>query len=223
VANNVEETRDSIGQDKVLIGASSNSSSSSYLSPHISLMARGSKVTPTLEPNISCDDEEEDDDVAALRKKGEIVFHAIGKKKIACSKFVEILVVAIESKKIIDKLQSHDEEQEETIENLHSLANDFKRALLEEQTTDEALEEIFSLELSRVKETHDRALEVANDLKFKNEKLAFVNAKLLEDVEHLKNGSRDVESVLTKLTESHEQLKASYLKRVFQVAFSSFG
>jgi hypothetical protein len=36
------------------------------------------------------------------------------------------LVFAIESKKIIDELQSHDEEQEETIENIHSLANDFK-------------------------------------------------------------------------------------------------
>ena len=55
-------------------------------------------------------------------------------------------------------------------------------------------------------------LEVANDLKLKNDKLVFVHANLLEDFEHLKNGSRDVESVLTKLTKSHEQLKASYLK-----------
>jgi hypothetical protein len=66
--------------------------------------------------------------------------------------------------------------------------------------------------LSRVKETHDRALGVANYLKLKNDKLVFVNAKLLEDVEHLKNVSRDIESVLTKLIESHEQLKVSYLK-----------
>ena len=49
-------------------------------------------------------------------------------------------------------------------------------------------------------------------MKAKNDNLVFVHAKLLEDFEHLKNGSRDVESVLTKLTESHEQLKASYLK-----------
>jgi hypothetical protein len=94
-------------------------------------MARDSNVTPSLKPTICSDNEEEDDDVASLRKKGEIVFQAIGKKKIACSNFNEILVVSIESKKIIDELQSHDEEQEETIENLHSLANDFKRALLE--------------------------------------------------------------------------------------------
>jgi hypothetical protein len=42
------------------------------------------------------------------------------------------LIIAIESKKIIDELQSYDEERGETIENLHSLANNFKRALLEE-------------------------------------------------------------------------------------------
>jgi hypothetical protein len=92
-------------------------------------MARDSKVTPSLEPTISSDNEEEDDDVASLRKKGEMVFHAIGKKKIACSNFVEILVVAIESNKIIDELLYHDKEQEETIENLHSLANDLKKRL----------------------------------------------------------------------------------------------
>ena len=36
-------------------------------------------------------------------------------------------------------------------------------ALEEEQTTKEALEETFTLELSSVKEDYDRALEVAND------------------------------------------------------------
>ena len=84
-------------------------------------------------------------------------------------------------------------------------------ALEDEQTTKEALEETFTLELSSVKEDYDRALQVANDLKLKNDKLVFVHAKLLEDFEHLKNDSRDVKNVLTKLTESHEQLKASYL------------
>jgi hypothetical protein len=102
VANNVEESQLLLGQDMDLNGASSNSSSSS-LGSHICLMARDSKVTPSLEPTISSDNEEENDDVASLRKKGEIVFHAIGKKKIASSNFVEILVVAIESKKIIDE------------------------------------------------------------------------------------------------------------------------
>ena len=33
----------------------------------------------------------------------------------------------------------------------------------EEQTTKESLEETFALELSNVKESHDRSLDVAND------------------------------------------------------------
>ena len=44
VSNNVEETEDSMGQDKILNGASSNSSSSSSLGSHLCLMARASKV-----------------------------------------------------------------------------------------------------------------------------------------------------------------------------------
>ena len=53
---------------------------------------------------------------------------------------------------------------------------------------------------------------MANDFKIKNDELVVVHAKLLEDFEHLKNGSKVIESELIKLTESHEQLKASYLK-----------
>jgi hypothetical protein len=49
-------------------------------------MARSSKVTPTLEPNISSEDdednEEEDDDFASLIEKSEMFFHAIHKNKI---------------------------------------------------------------------------------------------------------------------------------------------
>ena len=41
-----------------------------------------------------------------------------------------------------------------------------------------------------MKESHDRALEVANDFKTKNSKLEVAHARLLEDFEHLENGSR---------------------------------
>jgi hypothetical protein len=172
VSNNVEETEDSIGQDKILNGASSNSSSSSSHGPHLCLMARDSKVSPTFEPNTSSDDEDEDIeeeevDVASLNKKGEMVFHVLCRNKIACSNFMEILTIAIESQKLIkmhedtiDKLGAF--ERENAIE-IASLEN----ALEEEQTTNESLEETFTLELSKVKEDHDRALEVANDLKLK--------------------------------------------------------
>ena len=61
-ANNIEEIEDSLGQDKVLNGASRNSSSSPSLSPHICLMARASKVTPSLGPNIDCENEDDDNE-----------------------------------------------------------------------------------------------------------------------------------------------------------------
>ena len=66
-----------------------------------------------------------------------------------------------------------------------------------------------ALELSRVKESHDRAIEVANVFESKNEKLEVARAKLLEDFGYLENGSRVIKSELIKLTESHAQLKAS--------------
>jgi len=99
----------------------------------------------------------------------------------------------------------------------HEYANEvaqLKDSLEEEQTTKESLEETFTLELSRVKEYHDRELAVANSFKIKNDELEVAYAKLLEDFEHLKNGSRVIKGDLIKLTESHEQLKASYSKEL---------
>ena len=68
-------------------------------------MARASTVTTSLEPNISCDDEDYnyEEDIDSLNKKGKMIFHALRKNKNACSNFVEILTIAIESKKLIKK------------------------------------------------------------------------------------------------------------------------
>ncbi|KAE8766640.1 hypothetical protein D1007_62110 [Hordeum vulgare] len=91
---------------------------------------------------------------------------------------------------------------------------ELSQALENEQTTKESLEDTFALELSRLKESHDRALEVANDFRTKNDKLEVAYAKLLEDYEHLKNGSRAIKILLIELTESHAQLEASYAKEL---------
>jgi hypothetical protein len=169
LAYHVEENKYSMGQDKILIGASSDSSSSS-LGSHTCLMARSSKVTPTLEPNISSDDDDEDneeegDDFASLIEKSEMFFHAIHKNKIACSYFYKILAIATESNKII-------EEHENTIFKMQGHARDYadeiadlKEALEEEQTTKESLEETFTLELSKIKKSYDRTLVVEMILK----------------------------------------------------------
>ena len=91
---------------------------------------------------------------------------------------------------------------------------ELSQALEHEQTTSESLEETFSLELYRVRESHARALEVANDFKTKNVKVEVAHAILLEDFEDLKNGSRVIKSELIELIESHAQLKASYFKEL---------
>ena len=83
-------------------------------------------------------------------------------------------------------MESHLEEHEVTIEKVEGHERDYandivdlSQALELEQTTKESLEETSALELSRVRESHDRYLEVANDFETKNEKLEFAHAKLI--------------------------------------------
>src|SRR5215216_5621723 len=161
-------------QDVVLNGASRDHTSSSIA---FCLMAKASKVSPTLNPNISCDDiddddvdnDEENDNVASLKIKGEMVFKALHKNKIARSNFMEVMSIAIEGKKYIKELESHIEEHEVTIDKMEGHERDYANEIVDlsqalglEQATKESLEDTFALELSRVKESHDRALEVAN-------------------------------------------------------------
>ncbi|KAK1602282.1 hypothetical protein QYE76_008131 [Lolium multiflorum] len=189
-ANNVEETKDTMGQDKILDGASRNSSSSSLHGSYTCLMAKASKVSPSLEPYLSSDDEDDDMEglnVASLNKLGESVYHALPKKKLARSNFKKIFNFAIKSTKLIEKKEEYEREDAIEIATL-------KEALKEQQTTNETLEENFALKIRRVKESRDRALEVAHDLQIKYDELVIVHGKLLEDCE--------------LLTESLEQFEA---------------
>ena len=204
-ANNVEENQQSMEQDMVLDGASRDPTSSSRVT-HFCLMAKELKVSPTLTPissdgddvdNVIKDNVKEDDNIASLKIKGEMIFKALHKNKIACSNFMEIMSIAIEGKKYIEELESHLEENEVTMEKMESHERDYANEIAElsqalefEQTTKESLEETFVLELSKVKGYLDRTVEVANSIKTKHHKLVVVHATLLEDFEHLKNGSR---------------------------------
>ena len=132
-------------------------------------MANASEVSPTLDPNISHADSDDDfdDSMSSLNKKGQILFHALRKNKNVCSNFIEMLTIAIESKKLIDEHEYITEKMQSREYKYADEIADLKEAFEEEETTKESLEETFSLELSRVKGSHDRALEVANDLKIK--------------------------------------------------------
>ncbi|KAE8778697.1 40S ribosomal protein S5-1 [Hordeum vulgare] len=162
-------------QDVVFNDASRDPTSSSIVS-HFCLMDKSSKVSPTLNPDISHDDidddnEDEDDDeesdnIASLKIKGEMIFKALCNNKLACYNFMEIMYIAIEGEKYIEELESHLEEHEATIEKMEGYERDYaneiaelSQALENEQTTKEYLEETFALELSKLKESHDRALE----------------------------------------------------------------
>nr|XP_040258503.1 translation initiation factor IF-2-like [Aegilops tauschii subsp. strangulata] len=105
--------------------------------------------------------------------------------------------IAIEGNKYIEESESHLEEHEVTIDKMEGHECDYSNEIADlsqslelEKTTKESLEETFAVELSKIKESSDRALEVANDFKTKNDKLEVANVKLLEDFEHLENGSR---------------------------------
>jgi hypothetical protein len=103
VAKNVEEIRDSMGQDKVSIGASINSSSSLSPGSPLCLMVRDLKVSPPLKPSSSCDEEDEDiyeEEEVILRREGEIIYNDLPKIKVR-SLFINILTIAIESQTII--------------------------------------------------------------------------------------------------------------------------
>ncbi|KAE8786622.1 hypothetical protein D1007_39531 [Hordeum vulgare] len=217
-------------QDVALNDTSRDPTSSSIVT-HFFLMAKVSKVSPTLNPNISHDDDvddngdedndEESDDIASLKIKGEMIFKSLYKNKLACSNFLEIMSIATEGKKYIEELEAHIQEHEATNETMEGHERDYaneiaelSQALQNEQTTKESLEETFALELSRLKESHDMALEVANDFRTKNDKLKVAHAKLLEGYDHLENGSGAIKSSLIELTESHAQLKASYAKEL---------
>ncbi|KAE8809158.1 hypothetical protein D1007_14202 [Hordeum vulgare] len=139
-------------------------------------MAKASKVSSTLNPNISHDDDvddngdenndEESDNIASLKIKGEMIFKSLYKNKLACSNFLEIMSIATEGKKYIEEFEAHLEEHEDTIETMEGHEREYanqiaelSQALENEQTTKESLEETFAIELSRLKESHDRVLE----------------------------------------------------------------
>ncbi|KAE8793768.1 hypothetical protein D1007_31511 [Hordeum vulgare] len=219
-------------EQDVALNDASRDPTSSFIVSHFFLMAKASKVSPNLNPNISLDDDDDDDNeddgndqesdnIASLKFKGEMIFKYLYKNKLTCSNFMEIMSIATDGKKYIKELEAHLEEHEATIVTMEGHERDYaneiaelSQALENEQTTKESLEETFSPEFSRLNESHDRALEVANDFRTKNDKLEVAHAKLLEDYEHLENGSRAIKSSLIELIESHAQLEASYAKEL---------
>ncbi|KAE8775576.1 hypothetical protein D1007_51903 [Hordeum vulgare] len=103
-------------------------------------MAKASKVSPTLNPNISLDDDddnedddndEESDNIASLKFKREMIFKTLYKNKLACFNFMEIMSIATEGKKYIEELEAHLEEHEATIETMEGHDRDYADKIAE--------------------------------------------------------------------------------------------
>ena len=91
-----------------LNGSSSNSSSSLSIT-HVCLMAKASKVSSTLNPNVSHNDhdDEENNNDDPIYEKGHFVLRALSNNKIASSTLFEIMSTLVEHKETIEALETN--------------------------------------------------------------------------------------------------------------------
>jgi len=151
------------------------------------------------------DDEDEDDCTIFMKKlRGET-------KEI----FESLLFQLGEAKALL-------EEKEDTIIELEGHARDhadkiaeLEDDLVEEQILRESLEETQALDLSKVKETRDGALETSRDYKIKYDELLVGHNKLLEDLEQLEVAHKAISHELTSLKESYDTLQVQFLYSYF--------
>jgi hypothetical protein len=146
-------------------------------------MAKASKVSPILNSNISNDDDDnndddDEDDDASLLEKGQMIHHVLYNDKNACANFLKIISTFVKRKLTIEDLEACIDECYSREREYAEKISDLEDALEEQQATKESLEETFSLELSKVKESHDRNLVVANYIKIKNDELKVAHPQL---------------------------------------------
>ncbi|KAE8773250.1 hypothetical protein D1007_54665 [Hordeum vulgare] len=125
-------------KDVALNDASRDPTTSSIVS-HFCLMAKASKVSPTLNPNISHDDDvddnmgvdndEDSDNITSFKIKVEMIFKDLHKNKISRSNFMEIMSISIDGKKYIEELEAHLEEHEATVEEMEGHEHDYTNEL----------------------------------------------------------------------------------------------
>ena len=151
VANYVEDSQHLLEQDMDINGASCNDQSSSTI---FCLMAKDSKVSPTLNHNVSHDDSDDDDEVnrdALLSEMSKVVSHSLRKNEHACFNFTKIIEILNESKKIIEEYEDIVEEKGRIEREDANEKADLTIALDEEHELRVSLEE----RLESLEETND--------------------------------------------------------------------
>ena len=163
--------------------------------------------SPCLSSKLSSSDDHDnnDDDNAYFIEKGLMVLNALSKNEIACENLHEIMSALVERGVTIENLEAREDESLSRERGYANTIADLEQALEEIQTTKKYLEETFTLELSKVNETHDRALKVANDFKIKNDELVVEIVRLLEANVKFEKDVKSLEDSLAHLTKSHDQ------------------
>ena len=202
MTNNVEESQHLLEQDMDLNGASSVSSSSLSIT-HLCLMAKDSKVSPTLNPNISHDDDdkEENDNDDSIHEMGKIVLHALSTNKIARDTFLQIMSTFVHRKLTIELLESQiDEKYKIDREDAMEKAS-LENALVEEQELRvsleeklESLDESNDLIVAKIIKERDHALAKYKVLKKEKVEFGVGNARLVENIERLDKAHKALES-----------------------------
>ena len=198
----------------------SNDSSSSTT---FCLIAKDSKVSSTLNPNISYDDSSDDDvdkeDDDESNKLGLWIASLEGETKENVNALLEQLDEANslvdEKEEIIMILETHngchssnDKELEDAFEKERSL-----RASLEEKLS--SLEETYAICISKLRRDNELSLALANDLKAKNDDACATNsisceASILKENVELRAQLELLTSSYGKLVETHEKLSSSH-------------
>src|SRR5664279_4070970 len=167
------------------------------------LMARGSKVTPTLNPNISRNDESDDDDEEIddnfMHELG-MVYASLRGNTNARAKFDFLMDTIVENK--------------ETIKDLKPLVNEGKFIfnLLKQELRDEKhnsftlSQQIETHEIDKVKhlESIDRAFEMSQVLHASKKELEVTHASLTKDLEHLENAHKLLKDEINNLEEKYD-------------------
>ena len=159
-------------------------------------------------------DEDKDNSFDLLMNKSGMVERALQNDKNSHDSFIEFITTFVGNKQELDDLEAREDESLRRERGYANTIADLKEALEEEQTTKKSLEETFTLELSKVNETHDRALKVANDFKIKNDELVVEIVRLLEANKKFEKDVNSLEDSLAHLTKSHDQLQAQLLKEL---------
>jgi len=182
------------------------------------LMAKETKVNSPPKITISSKPSLLDcvEDVGKNEEKEDTITLFINKLQGPTKKMVEALMYQYgEAKHLLEEKENRIYELEGHARDHADKIGELEEQLVEEQVFREQLEETQAKDLSKAKETRETSIQVASDLKVKNDELVESHNKLLENFEQLRETHKVTSSELTELKGSHAKLQAQFIYASF--------